>query len=172
DQPNRLPPGVDMLDIPAGFDRDRLDEVMKIKEQANDKFRAGDFFSAKCLYSGGLEMLERCCLHLEGADPLWEGIKNNMALCDVKRQEWGRAVETTTEILNRNPSNTKALYRRGVSRIGQGKLQDAQRDLEMVVELEPENADARQKLAEVLRQLRSNRSADRDQADKLRGFLR
>ena len=72
-------------------------EVLKIKEQANEKFRAGDYFSAKCLYSGSLEMLERCCLHLDKADEVWEGIKNNMALCDLKRQEWGRAVDTTTD---------------------------------------------------------------------------
>ena len=33
--------------------------------------------------------------------------RNNMALCDLKRQEWGRAVETTSEILQRNAKNTK-----------------------------------------------------------------
>eukprot|EP00440_Ansanella_granifera_P008295 gb/GFBE01008980.1/.p1 GENE.gb/GFBE01008980.1/~~gb/GFBE01008980.1/.p1 ORF type:complete len:852 (+),score=194.48 gb/GFBE01008980.1/:1-2556(+) len=172
DQPNTLPPGMDMLDVPPGFDRDRMMEVLKLKEQANEKFKAGDYFSAKCLYSGGLEMLERCCLHLDKADEIWEGIKNNMALCDLRRQEWGRAVETVSEILARNPKNTKALYRRGVARIGQGKLKEAREDLEVVVEIEPENADARQKLAELLRQLKANRTAERDQADKMRGFLR
>lgn len=35
--------------------------------------------------------------------------RNNMALCDLKRQEWGRAVDTTTEILQRNAKNTKVL---------------------------------------------------------------
>lgn len=172
DQPNKLPPGVDMLDMPAGIDKDRFEEVLKIKEQANDKYRALDYFSAKCLYSGCLEMLERCCLHLDRADEVWEGIKNNMALCDLKRQEWGKAVETTTEILARNPKNTKALYRRGVARIGQSKLRDAREDLEVVVEMEPENIDARQKLVEVLRQLKADRAADKSQADKMRGFLR
>mmetsp|Transcript_33575 Transcript_33575/g.75349 ORF Transcript_33575/g.75349 Transcript_33575/m.75349 type:complete len:774 (+) Transcript_33575:2-2323(+) len=117
-------------------------------------------------------MLERCCLHLAKADEVWEGIKNNMALCDLKRREWARAVDTTTEILARNSKNTKALYRRGVARIGQSKLREAREDLEAVVELEPENADARQKLAEILRQLKANRSAEKDQADKMRGFLR
>lgn len=166
------PAGAEGLDLPPGFDRDRMMEVLKIKEQANEKFRAGDYFSAKCLYSGSLEMLERCCLHLDRADGVWEGIKNNMALCDLKRQEWGRAVETTSEILQRNAKNTKALYRRGVARIGQNKLKDAREDLESVVELEPENADARHKLAEILKQLRANRTAEKEQADKLRGFLR
>ena len=33
--------------------------------------------------------------------------RNNMALCDLKRQEWARAVETTTEVLQRNGKNTK-----------------------------------------------------------------
>jgi len=170
--PNTLPPGMDMLDVPAGFDRERIDEVLKIKSQANDKFKEGDFFSAKCLYAGALEMLERCCLHLPEADQTWEGIKNNMALCDLKRSEWTRVVDATTEILTRNPSNTKALYRRGVARNGQGKLQEAQRDLKMVVEIDPENVDARQKLAEVTNQMKVKRSLEKDQADKMRGFLR
>ncbi|CAE7497566.1 hpr [Symbiodinium natans] len=171
-QENAQRQGADALDIPPGFDRDRLVEVLKMKEQANEKYRTGDYFSAKCLYSGSLEMLERCCLHLTKSDEVWEGIKNNMALCDLKRREWARAVETTTEILQRNSKNTKALYRRGVARIGQGKLREAREDLEAVVELEPENADARQKLAEILRQLKANRTAEKDQADKMRGFLR
>jgi len=170
--PGTTSPGDALSEIPPGFDRDRMLEVLKIKEQANEKFRGGDYFSAKCLYSGSLELLERCCLHLDKADHVWEGIKNNMALCDLKRQEWGRAVDTTTEILQRNAKNTKALYRRGVARIGQSKLKDAREDLESVVELEPENADARHKLAEILKQLRANRSAEKEQADKMRGFLR
>lgn len=33
-----------------------------------------------------------------------------MALCDLKRQEWARAVETTSEILQRNSKNTKASW--------------------------------------------------------------
>ncbi|CAJ1407301.1 unnamed protein product [Effrenium voratum] len=169
---DQLPPKSEVLDIPPGFDRDRMVEVLKIKEQANEKFRAGDYFSAKCLYSGSLEMLERCCLHLDKADEVWEGIKNNMALCDLKRQEWGRAVDTTTEVLQRNAQNTKALYRRGVARIGQGKLTEAREDLEQVVVLEPGNGDARHKLAEILKQLKANRTAEKEQADKMRGFLR
>lgn len=67
---------------------------------------------------------------LRFANKVWEGIKNNMALCDLKRQEWARAVDTTTEILQRNNKNTKALYRRGVARIGQSKLREAREDLE------------------------------------------
>ena len=43
---------------------------------ATSTARAGDYFSAKCLYPGSLEMLERCCLHLDRADGVWEGIKN------------------------------------------------------------------------------------------------
>ena len=57
-----------------------------VEETANSKFQEADYFSAKCLYSGALEMLERCCLHMRGADKTWEGLKNNMALCDLKRR--------------------------------------------------------------------------------------
>lgn len=161
-----------MLDVPPGHDQERFDEVLKIKAEANEKFKVADYFSAKCLYSGALEMLERCCLHLEKADETWESMKNNMALCDLKRKEWSRVVDTTTEILTRNPSNTKALYRRGVARIGQSKLQEAQRDLRAALELEPGNAEARARLAEVQQEVRQKKTADRDQADKMRGFLR
>ena len=33
-----------------------------------------------------------------------------MALCDLKRREWSRAVDTTTEILQRNSKNTKVSH--------------------------------------------------------------
>jgi len=156
----------------SGFDREQMTEVLNIKEQANAKVKAGDYFSAKCLYSGALELLERCCLHLDKSDETWEGIKNNMALCDLKRQEWSRVIETTTEILARNASNSKALYRRGVARIGQGKFAEAQSDLKLLVELDPKNADARTKLVEVAQHMRQHKSESKDQADKMRGFLR
>eukprot|EP00971_Amphidinium_carterae_P198610 3941668-Amphidinium_carterae.1 len=32
------------------------------------------------------------------ADETWEGIKNNMALCDLRRAEYSRVVDTTTEV--------------------------------------------------------------------------
>lgn len=172
DQPNKLPMGMDMADIPAGFDHDRMEEVVKIKCQASDKFKEGDYFSAKCLYAGALEMLERCCLHLDKADETWEGIKNNMALCDLKRNEFTRVVETTTEVLARNPSNAKALYRRGVAKAGQGNFQDAQRDLRALVDMEPDNGDARHRLSEVSQQLKTKKTHEKDQAEKMRGFLR
>lgn len=172
DVPNKLPPGMDMNDMPSGYDKERMDECISIKQTANEKFKEGDYFSAKCMYAGALEVLERCCLHLEKADETWEGIKNNIALCDLKRQEWSRVVDTTTEILTRNTSNTKALYRRGVAHIGQGKLQEAQRDLKAVVEVDPGNVDARSKLSEIMQQSRLKKSLDKEQAEKMRGFLR
>jgi len=172
DVPNKFPEGFSMADVPEGFDKSQMDEVLKCKAQANDKFKEGDYFSAKCLYSGALEMLERCCLHLPKADSTWESIKNNMALCDLKRKEWTRVIDTTTEILTRNPSSTKALYRRGVAHAGQGKCQDAIRDLKMAIQIEPDNVDARNKLTEIVKQTKEKRNSDKDQAEKLRGFLR
>lgn len=172
EESSKPPDGGDGLSGPVGVDLERLDEVLKIKSNANDKFREADYFSAKCLYSGALEMLDRCCSHMDKYDPTWEGLKNNMALCDLKRQEWSRVIEATTEILHRNPSNTKALYRRGVARAGHGKLQDAQQDLRKAIEIEPGNEDARRKLLEVSKQIKSHKTAEKDQADKMRGFLR
>ena len=90
--------------------------------------------------------------------------------CD--RSEWTRVVDTATEVLARNPSNTKALYRRAVAFMGQEKRQDAVRDLNAVLQLDPGSADARNKLAEVQTQLRAARDAEREQAEKMRGFLR
>lgn len=149
----------------------RLQEVDRIKEQGNSKFKEGAFFEAKCLYSGALEMLERCCLHQDKADAAWVGLKNNIALCDFKREEWTRVIDVTTEVLAREPANTKALYRRGVAQLGSGRQQAARSDLRRVLELEPGNAEARQKLVELSRQSRAAREASREQAARVRGFL-
>eukprot|EP00419_Tripos_fusus_P068401 CAMPEP_0172900954 /NCGR_PEP_ID=MMETSP1075-20121228/165209_1 /TAXON_ID=2916 /ORGANISM="Ceratium fusus, Strain PA161109" /LENGTH=87 /DNA_ID=CAMNT_0013757249 /DNA_START=39 /DNA_END=299 /DNA_ORIENTATION=+ len=80
--------GSNILDVPINHAQEQLREVLKIKTEGNDKLKAGDYFGAKCLYSGALEMLDRFCLHLQSADEVWESLKNNMALCDFKRQEW------------------------------------------------------------------------------------
>mmetsp|Transcript_101166 Transcript_101166/g.291299 ORF Transcript_101166/g.291299 Transcript_101166/m.291299 type:complete len:862 (+) Transcript_101166:57-2642(+) len=157
--------------LAEGSDRQRLVEVLGIKEQANAKFKEGDYFSAKCLYSGALELLEKGCLHMEKADETWQGLKNNMALCDFRRKEWTRVIDTTTEILARNPKNTKALYRRGVALMGHDKLAEAQRDLRAVLNIEPGNLDARHRLAEAAQQLREKQASEREQAEKMRGFL-
>jgi len=144
---------------------------LKIKAEGNDKLKAGDYFSAKCLYSGALEMLDRFCMHLQSADETWESLKNNMALCDFKRQEWTRVVETSTEVLTRNSSNTKALYRRSVAFAAQDRHHDAMRDLRRVLELEPGNVDARRKLSEMGEQRKVMRHQEKYQAGRLRGFL-
>lgn len=94
-----------------------------------------------------------------------------MAFCDLQRQEWTRVIETTTQILARNPSNAKALYRRATALTAQEKYSDAQSDLKRVVETHPEDPEALKKLAEVGQLIKARRHTEREQAGKLRGFL-
>jgi len=146
--------------------------VLGIKEQAKAKYREGDYVNAHCLYAGALELLARCSDHMGTAEQCWEGIKNNIALCELKRKNWIPVVEIFFDILRRNPSNAKALYRRGVAQCGHGKLDEAQGDFKAALVLDPRNVEARRKLAGVLQQTREQQVAARELAEKLRGFLR
>lgn len=159
-------------DVDSKDQIDRMAEVEKIKQQANEKFKEGDYFSAKCLWSGGLEMLERCCLHLPGADEYWETLKNNMVMADLKRGEWTRVIDATTEILTRNPQNAKALYRRGIAKLETGKFEEARRDFRMMLDVDPNNADAQRKLDETNKRIKLKKSSEKEQAEKMKGFLR
>lgn len=160
-----------MEDCAANNEASNFREVLTIKGQANAKFKEQDYFSAKCLYSGALELLEKCCMHVESFDETWEALKNNMAFCDLKRKEWSRVVDTTSEILRRNPRNAKALYRRGVANAGQSKLAEARRDLLLLLDIEPKNVEARQMMEEFRQQMNKTQIIEKHQANKLRGFL-
>ncbi|XP_015113464.1 70 kDa peptidyl-prolyl isomerase-like, partial [Diachasma alloeum] len=71
---------------------------------------------------------------------------NNMAMCQLKYNNYEHAIELCTKVLQRDENNVKALYRRGCSYGGTRNNEKAIEDLQRAIELEPNNTAVREKL--------------------------
>lgn len=64
---------------------------------------------------------------------------NNMAECQLKQENFNHVVSLCTKVLNKDRSNVKALYRRGVAFGGMKDNEKAVVDLKAALTLEPNN---------------------------------
>ena len=71
----------------------------------------------------------------------------NEAQCRLNLREPESAAALCSKVLEREPENVKALYRRAVARIALTEFVEARRDLTSAAKLEPTNRDVRSKLA-------------------------
>ncbi|KAF7456367.1 tetratricopeptide repeat-containing protein [Cryptosporidium felis] len=128
----------------------------ELKETGNESFRNGDFTDARDKYEKGLEFLEKIEqgedeFENEGFDELRQSLQLNLAMIYLKNQEWSKAINIAGEVLKKNSENIKALYRRGLGRLGFGMYEESKQDFQKVLKLDPTNIDA-QKQLRILRQ--------------------
>uniref|UniRef100_A0A6V7KV69 BDBT FKBP like N-terminal domain-containing protein n=1 Tax=Bracon brevicornis TaxID=1563983 RepID=A0A6V7KV69_9HYME len=71
---------------------------------------------------------------------------NNMAMCQLKYDNYEHAIDLCTKVLQRDENNVKALYRRGCAYGGLKNLEKAVADFQRAVEIEPNNTAAKEKL--------------------------
>lgn len=66
---------------------------------------------------------------------------NNWAAVELKRANWAEAARQAGKVLELDPSNVKALFRRAQARRGLGELLEAELDVKAALLLEPGNAE-------------------------------
>ncbi|CAG7730626.1 unnamed protein product [Allacma fusca] len=74
---------------------------------------------------------------------------NNVAGCHVLRKNWEFAVDLCNSVLEKDPNNIKALYRRGWSRMEIEDYEMSRMDLENALKMDPKNQAVIQKLFEL-----------------------
>jgi len=72
-----------------------------------------------------------------------------MTGCHVKVGNWMDAIDLCSSVLEKDPANVKALYRRGWSYIETQEYEKANDDLLKAKELDPENKAVKIKLADL-----------------------
>jgi hypothetical protein len=70
-------------------------------------------------------------------------VSGNMALAHLKLRQWAQAAAKATDVLRVEPTNVKALCRRGNARLEMGLAAEARDDLTAAARLEPQNAEIR-----------------------------
>ena len=98
---------------------------------------------------------------------MWESLKLNMAMCDLKRDEWTRTIDCCTEVLNINPKSVKALYRRAVALERTKEFKKAQKDLKDAAELAPEDKAVARLQKRVAAQLKREKAKAAKMAKKM-----
>ncbi|KAF5372891.1 hypothetical protein D9758_001714 [Tetrapyrgos nigripes] len=125
-------------------------KALAAKEKGNASFKAGDFPSAIAHYTGAI--LE------DGKD--WT-FPLNRAAAYLKLGKNEDAERDCTTVLSLNSGNVKALFRRGQARIGMDvteKLEEAKKDFEEALRLEPKNDSISSEIEKVKALLSSRRS--------------
>ncbi|KAL2934806.1 Peptidyl-prolyl cis-trans isomerase FKBP62, partial [Bienertia sinuspersici] len=143
------------LENPKGV----LEHSRKLKDEGNSSFKEGDFDSALEKYSLSCVFLSCLALQEEVArnsfSQLATSLILNMAASLLKKKEFEHVGHLCSIVLNNNPNNVKALFRRANAAIGLGEYELARWDLRVVLEVEPSNQEVVKKLKEVEQILRS-----------------
>ncbi|KAJ3012475.1 UNVERIFIED_CONTAM: hypothetical protein HDU68_001173 [Siphonaria sp. JEL0065] len=74
---------------------------------------------------------------------------NNMAACQVKLQRWDRVIANTNQVLKKQPTNAKALYRRGMAQLNLNELSKAEADLNQALDLAPGDVGIKTEIAKL-----------------------
>lgn len=105
------------------------------KESATKLFAAGQLHDAIARYSTGLDLLHPLCeCDVEQVKLCRMALALNLTSCHLKLQSWSSAVDCAAFVLEIDPSNVKALYRRASGLIQLGHFSRAVADLQHAIQ--------------------------------------
>lgn len=158
---------------------ERLRFCAEQKERGTKHFRNGRYRLAQERYARIVELLPRwkreeggSSVHVEFfeyeddrkvAQELKLTCRLNLAACSLKLEEFYAASRHCSDVLNDDPHNIKALYRRAQGRLGSNDFDDATRDCKQILELEPGNKEAQQLIHKIARAAKEEAKSQRAQ---------
>ncbi|PWN22287.1 hypothetical protein BCV69DRAFT_281290 [Microstroma glucosiphilum] len=108
------------------------------RDLGNTAYTMSDYVIANGLYTRAIKY--------DAEDPIYP---LNRAACRIKLKCFSSAETDCSSALSMDPSNYKAFFRRGVSKVGQGRYEQAKRDFEEVLKLQKHNPAALKELKEL-----------------------
>ena len=116
-----------------------------LKATGTEDFQAKTFDAAAAKYSCAADFALEAGHHCE--PELLGALHLNEAQCRLRLEEPSAASALCSRVLERDPQNVKALYRRACARLELQEYLEARRDLASAAKLEPTNREVRAKLA-------------------------
>eukprot|EP01025_Chloroclados_australasicus_P009357 TRINITY_DN13594_c0_g1_i2.p4 TRINITY_DN13594_c0_g1~~TRINITY_DN13594_c0_g1_i2.p4 ORF type:complete len:175 (-),score=38.37 TRINITY_DN13594_c0_g1_i2:1278-1802(-) len=108
------------------------------KDKGNDYFKKGQYSMAIIQYTKALEQDGNLIAAL-----------NNRAMANLKMAEYEEAMEDCNLVLQKEPQNVKALFRRGCAKQALGDKDAARQDFQTVLSIQNNNEEAKKKLEEL-----------------------
>jgi peptidylprolyl isomerase len=125
---------------------EKLEQAKQLKAEGTLKFQTKSWALAAAAYEDAVEYAAELANSNddEGDDDaeaaaLVASCCGNAAQCYINLCDWPSAIASAAKVLDKDPNNVKALYRRGLARIKIGVLDLAKKDLLAAFKLEPEN---------------------------------
>ncbi|XP_045411069.1 RNA polymerase II-associated protein 3 [Lemur catta] len=129
-------------------------KALALKEKGNKYFKQGKYDEAIECYTKGMD-----------ADPYNPVLPTNRASAYFRVKKFAVAESDCNLAIALNRSYTKAYARRGAARFALQKLEDAKKDYEKVLELEPNNFEATNELRKINQALTSKENSYPKEAD-------
>lgn len=124
-------------------DEEKAVSANQLKESGTKAFQAKDFQQALADYCEAAELVGSDSETLEA---IYLACKLNCAQACLSLGDYASAAAHATEVLKKDSTNIKALYRRGVARNHLGLSEEAIVDLEAVLAVDPDNKAAKVEL--------------------------
>eukprot|EP00475_Leptophrys_vorax_P037536 TRINITY_DN64850_c0_g1_i1.p1 TRINITY_DN64850_c0_g1~~TRINITY_DN64850_c0_g1_i1.p1 ORF type:complete len:607 (+),score=130.93 TRINITY_DN64850_c0_g1_i1:152-1972(+) len=126
-------------------DEEKIDTAARKKEEGNALFKAGKYARAAKKYNKALKLIEYDTSFKDDEKKRSKALKVscnlNEAACQLKLKDYPAAVKLCTKVLELEPSNVKALYRRTQAYMGTEDFDLAEWDVKKALDLDPENRD-------------------------------
>jgi len=131
--------------------QEKYNTALKYKQKGVELFKGKRYvdafhkFSKACKILITLEPIEDKEPILQKVTELKYILYNNMAECQLIRENYEHVLTLCNKILIKEENNVKAIYRRGVAHAGLRNFEQAANDLKTVITLEPKNKVALEK---------------------------
>lgn len=145
---------------PAMDDTKRIEAGEAIRQIGNTHFKNGAYEVAIEKYQKAVRFLvqvEKQDLHPELNEKLI-ACHNNTAMCAIKLGKWADARRAASLALDLDPTNAKALFRRGTAALNGNDAQGAVDDLAQAHKIEPDNAEIAAKLNEAKEKVKAQKA--------------
>lgn len=128
-------------------DDEKIKKIPKLKEEGNGLFKEKKFESAAKKYEEALGLLEHFMLREKPNDVEWNELNEqkmpillNFSLCKFHLGEFYAVIEHTTKVLEHQPRNVKALFRRAKANSAVWNIEEAERDFRQCKEIDSDLA--------------------------------
>jgi tetratricopeptide (TPR) repeat protein len=144
---------------------ERLEAAERRRAEGNAAFQAGRAAEALGRYRAALSFVDEDLLiqlegpHFERAMAARTPALLNMAACHLRLGEHADAIGAASQVLQNDPCNAKALFRRGAARRALGQTEAAVGDLRAAAAAAPGDGGIARELAAVRAELRAERRA-------------
>ncbi|XP_039292783.1 AH receptor-interacting protein [Nilaparvata lugens] len=125
-------------------DEERLSSVPVLREDGNNLYKNNLFKEASEKYARALGFLDQLMLKEKPRDVEWNELNAmriplllNYAQCMLQTKNYYAVIEHCTTVLEADPTNVKALFRRGRAHIGAWNKEEARADLSQAKKLDP-----------------------------------